>query len=148
MVRLRKVPNSFTRVTVKSEGTLNAFKPRSSGVPNALMAASNKHNERQQEPSRSATRLLSWPQVEDRICLSRTTAGGACAKVPFQDPFESRKGGSPGLRMRLYRGLKSILRLQIHRKQYDCAVRCALLRKKKCHAFSGSVAKQVSFRKR
>jgi prophage regulatory protein len=69
MVRLRKVQNSFERVTVKSEDALNAFNPSVSG-----------------------TRLLSWPQVEDRICLSRTTAWRRMREGAFPRPIRISKG--------------------------------------------------------
>ena len=71
MVRLRKVPNSFERVTVKSEGALNAFYPLSSV---------------------SGTRLLSWPQVEDRVPLSRTTTWRRMREGAFPRPIRISKG--------------------------------------------------------
>jgi predicted DNA-binding transcriptional regulator AlpA len=92
MVRLRKVPNSFAPITVKSEGALSAYKAISNEAPNAEIAVPKKHNGPQQEPSRSAKRLLSWPQVEDRIPFSRTTAWRRMREGAFPRPIRISKG--------------------------------------------------------
>jgi prophage regulatory protein len=56
------------------------------------MAVPDKNNGRQQEPSHSATRLLSWPQVEDRVPLSRTTAWRRMREGAFPRPIRISKG--------------------------------------------------------
>jgi predicted DNA-binding transcriptional regulator AlpA len=109
MVKLRKVTNNFARVKVKSEVSnaaleralnafnalecaLNGFKPMPIGAPKALMAVPQKHQGGQQEPSRSAKRLLSWPQVKDRVPMSRTTAWRRMREDAFPRPVRISKG--------------------------------------------------------
>ena len=99
MVKLRNMPNSFARVKVKSEVSnaalecaLNGFKPMPIGAPKALMAVPQKHQGGQQEPSRSAKRLLSWPQVKDRVPMSRTTAWRRMREDAFPRPVRISKG--------------------------------------------------------
>jgi predicted DNA-binding transcriptional regulator AlpA len=86
------MPNSFARVKVKSEVSnaalecaLNGFKPMPTAVP-------QKHHRGQQEPSRSAKRLLSWPQVKDRVPMSRTTAWRRMREDAFPRPIRISKG--------------------------------------------------------
>jgi prophage regulatory protein len=91
----RNVPDKFPGVTARSESSLKAYELSPSVSPNAPPAAQPKTGAPRKQASRpdgSGTKFLSWPQVEARVALSRTTVWRLMRAGDFPKPIPISRG--------------------------------------------------------
>jgi prophage regulatory protein len=91
----RNVPDKFGGVTARSDGSLNVSEPSQSVSPDVPLELPPKTGAPRKPASRldrSGTKFLPWPQVQQRIALSRTTVWRLIRAGDFPKPRRISRG--------------------------------------------------------